>query len=77
MYGFFFAGLKLGSDGYQVGEEGEEVNEAEDRNMTKIGKVMKSITEPFKGTGVEVRFTRGKTLKRVHTFYYWEFVIYF
>jgi len=76
MYGFFFAGLKLGSDGYKVGEEGEEVNMEEDRTTPTCKKVLSRHTAPFSGTGVEVRFKRGKTQKKIHTFFYWEFIIY-
>jgi len=61
MYGFFFAGLKLGSDGYKVGEEGEEVNHDEDRDKSSFGRFVNKIASPFIGTGVEVRFARGKT----------------
>ena len=77
MYGFFFAGLKLGSDGYKAGEEGEEVNMDEDRNTPTCKKILTKFSSPFIGSGVEVKFQRGRSLKKINTFFYWEFVIYF
>ena len=76
MYGFFFAGLKLGSDGYKVGEEGEECGPNADSNTPTCSRLWSQLTGSFLGNGVEVRFKRGKTYRKVNTYYYWEFVIY-
>lgn len=56
MYGFFFAGLRLGSDGYKIGEEGDEVNMDEDKKKPTCSRIFGQLTAPILGGGVEVRF---------------------
>ena len=73
MYGFFFAGLKLGDDTNEEEQAGEDDEEETPKCKLICGKIM----APIAGSGVKVSYLRGKKKHVVHSWFYWEFVLYF
>ena len=76
IYGFFYAGLKLGEEPEHTAESDDEENEYGVKKFSCKSKLKKFLS-PITGSGIEIDYSRGIKAQKVRSWYYWEYVIYF